>query len=67
MYVPPQQYASDNQQPEGTTGRKEHKNAFWEKASEDPVAYFTLWLVGSTGVLAISTIGLWIVTWRASA
>jgi hypothetical protein len=42
-------------------------HGFWEKAADDPVAYFTLWLVGFTGVLAVSTIGLWIVTWRASA
>ena len=35
---------------------------FWKKAECDPVAYFTLWLVGFTGVLAVSTIGLWIVT-----
>jgi hypothetical protein len=47
---------------------EEGKNpGFWEKAADDPVAYFTLWLVGFTGVLAASTIGLWIVTWRASA
>jgi hypothetical protein len=37
---------------------------FWEKTRCDPIAYFTLWLVGFTGVLAASTIGLWIVTWR---
>ena len=44
----------------------EGKNhGFWEKASCDPTAYFTLWLVAFTGVLAVSTIGLWIVTWRA--
>jgi hypothetical protein len=35
---------------------------FWEKARCDPVAYFTLWLVGFTGVLALSTLGLWIAT-----
>src|SRR5215470_15920908 len=39
--------------------------SFWEKTSNDPVAYFTLWLVGFTGVLAVSTIGLWIVTRRS--
>lgn len=45
---------------------KENENhGFWEKARCDPVAYFTLWLVGFTGVLAVSTIGLWIVTWRS--
>jgi hypothetical protein len=40
--------------------------SFWEKARCDPIAYFTGWLVGFTGVLAFSTIGLWVVTWRAS-
>jgi hypothetical protein len=40
-------------------------HAFWDKAADDPVAYFTLWLVGFTGVLALSTIGLWLVTWRS--
>jgi hypothetical protein len=67
IYVPPQQYAANNQQSEGTPDQKEHKNGFWEKAADDPIAYFTVWLVGFTGVLAVSTIGLWIVTWRASA
>jgi hypothetical protein len=44
---------------------EESKNhGFWEKASCDPTAYFTLWLVAFTGVLAVSTIGLWIVTAR---
>jgi hypothetical protein len=38
---------------------EESKNhGFWEKAGCDPTAYFTLWLVAFTGVLAISTIGL---------
>jgi hypothetical protein len=66
MYVPPQ-HASNNHQSEDAPTHQEHKDGFWEKAADDPVAYFTLWLVAFTGVLAISTIGLWIVTWRASA
>jgi hypothetical protein len=50
-----------------TCSVEESKNhGFWEKASCDPTAYFTLWLVAFTGVLAVSTIGLWIVTWRGS-
>jgi hypothetical protein len=45
---------------------QEEKNyGFWEKARCDPVAYFTAWLVGFTGVLAVSTIGLWVVTWQS--
>lgn len=67
MYTPPSQHASNNQEVEQPAEHHDHKNGFWEKASDDPVAYFTLWLVGFTGVLAVSTIGLWIVTWRASA
>lgn len=43
------------------------QHGFWEKTTNDPTAYFTLWLVVFTGVLAVSTIGLWIVTWRGSA
>ncbi|WP_423414316.1 hypothetical protein RLW55_12015 [Hyphomicrobium sp. B1] len=39
---------------------------FRERLTSDPVAFFTLWLTVFTAVLAISTIGLWIVTWRAS-
>jgi len=66
MYVPPHYHAADNQQANEHPAQQENKNGFWEKAGDDPVAYFTLWLVGFTGVLAISTIGLWIVTWRAS-
>ena len=31
----------------------------------DPVAYFTIWLVVFTGFLAVSTVGLWIVTWQS--
>ena len=42
---------------------EESKNhGFWEKAACDPTAYFTLWLVAFTGVLAVSTIGLGIAT-----
>jgi hypothetical protein len=39
---------------------------FWEKTEDDPTAYFTLWLMVFTGVLATSTMGLWAVTWRSS-
>ncbi len=48
------------------SAEQEKNYGFWEKARCDPVAYFTAWLVGFTGVLAASTICLWIVTWRAS-
>ncbi len=42
---------------------------FWQRATNDPMAIFTLALVGFTGVLAVSTIGLWLATlrlWRSS-
>lgn len=42
---------------------QEEKNyGFWEKTRCDPITYFTAWLVGFTGVLAVSTIGLWVAT-----
>jgi hypothetical protein len=45
------------------------QETFWERTAHDPIAVFNLLLVGFTGVLAFSTIGLWIATvrlWRAS-
>jgi hypothetical protein len=42
------------------------KEPFWQRATDDPVAVFTLALVVFTFVLAVSTIGLWIVTWLGS-
>jgi hypothetical protein len=51
--------------PANKCSAKEEKDyGFWEKTQCDPVAYFTVWLVGFTGVLALSTIGLWWVSWR---
>lgn len=38
------------------------ENSFWERTACDPVAYFTLWLTGFTGLLAVSTVGLWLAT-----
>jgi hypothetical protein len=50
-----------------TAGHKsEECKTLWERTTSDPVAFFTLWLVIFTGVLAVSTIGLWFVTWIAS-
>ncbi len=65
--MPQHHYAEHNNQADEGSPEKDQKHGFWEKTTDDPVAYFTAWLVGFTGVLAISTIGLWIVTWRASA
>jgi hypothetical protein len=55
----------DNSAAQKCSAKESENYDFWEKARCDPIAYFTLWLVGFTGVLAVSTIGLWIVTWRA--
>jgi hypothetical protein len=41
--------------------KRDDSKTFWQKATDDPVAFFTLWLVFFTGVLAVSTIGLWLV------
>ena len=38
--------------------------AFWRWTTHDPVAFYTSVLAIFTGVLSISTIGLWVVTWR---
>src|SRR5437868_9660299 len=46
--------------------KSEECKSLWERTTSDPVAFFTLWLVIFTGVLAASTIGLWIVTARAA-
>jgi len=64
-FLPLQHHYSSDQKKAETSARAESKqHGFWEKAADDPVAYFTLWLVGFTGVLAFSTIGLWFVTNR---
>jgi len=42
-----------------------HKS-LWERTTEDPTAFFTAWVAVFTCVLASSTIGLWVVTWRSS-
>lgn len=34
----------------------ESGKSFWQRTTEDPVAYFTLWLVAFTGVLAVVSI-----------
>jgi hypothetical protein len=44
----------------------ERNETIWERTRNDPTAYFTFWLVIFTGVLAVSTIGLWLVTGTAA-
>jgi hypothetical protein len=57
---------SNNPAAYNCSAEQEKNYGFWEKARCDPVAYFTAWLVGFTGILAVSTIGLWGVTLWAS-
>jgi hypothetical protein len=45
--------------------KSENRKSLWERVTDDAVAFATLCLVGVTGVLALSTIGLWIVTGSA--
>jgi hypothetical protein len=42
------------------------KLSFWQRTSCDPIAYFTLWLMASTAVLGLATIGLWFATIRGA-
>jgi hypothetical protein len=61
-YGPPNDQGTDN------CATEEYKNyGFWEKTRCEPVAYFTAWLVGFTGILGISTIGLWWETKNAAS
>lgn len=61
----PLYYSSRDASAYNCSAQENKDYGFWEKTRCDPVAYFTIWLVGFTGVLAASTIGLWIVTWRS--
>jgi hypothetical protein len=36
--------------------------SFWKKTTEDPVAFFTLWLTLFSGISVVSNVGLWLVT-----
>lgn len=64
--APVPQHAAQDQHPNKCSPEESKNHTFWEKTDCDPVAYFTLWLVGFTAVLAASTIGLWVVTFLAS-
>ena len=45
---------------EAANHKAEGCKTFWERATSDPVAFFTLWLVVFTGGLTISTVMLWL-------
>lgn len=66
LYGVPRDASAHDQTPNKCSAEEGKNHGFWEKADCDPVAYFTLWLVGFTGVLALSTIGLWLATKRAA-
>src|SRR5690242_16803824 len=53
-------HETDTRDPKGEGGK-----SFWERTTDDPVAFFTLWLAIFTAVLSASTIGLWVVSLRA--
>jgi hypothetical protein len=60
LYYGPRTDDSGNQ-----CSRQEEKNyGFWEKTRCDPIAYFTVWLVGFTGVLALVSVGQGILLFR---
>jgi hypothetical protein len=46
-------------------GTSNSTKSLWERITEDQVAFVTFLLVIVTGGLTISTVGLWIVTWRS--
>jgi hypothetical protein len=56
----------DDVAPQKCSAKEIENYSFWEKTRCDPITYLTAWLVGFTGILAFSTIGLWWVTWRGS-
>lgn len=68
MYTPPTYHSADNQQSDQSSESKSlqghEAKSLW--VPEDATGFFTIWIAVFTGVLAISTIGLWIVTWQSS-
>jgi len=42
------------------TSNAEEQKSLWQATTDDPVALFTFWIAVLTGVLAFSTIGLWV-------
>jgi hypothetical protein len=70
LMAPERSLGKTDQHPQPTTqGANDLANAWnvlWEGNMNEPAAFLVLCLVGFTGVLAASTIGLWFVTWRSS-
>jgi len=65
----PPTHQIDNQSGGSGKNNKDNKGkepeTIWQKITRDPVAFTTLCLTAVTGILAASTMGLWIVTARS--
>ena len=60
------QFARQPEYSNQNNGQSKSNKSLWERTTEDPTAFFTAWVAAFTCILAVSTIGLWIVTWRSS-
>lgn len=55
--TPTNQQTNEQRQPENNNSKE--RKSFWQKTTDDPIAFFTLWLVVFTGILgAVSVIQL---------
>ena len=60
-------YSQPNQSTEAAANYQDKPNkTLWQRTTEDPTAFFTLWVAAFTFILAASTIGLWVETRLAS-
>jgi hypothetical protein len=77
QFAVPPEYAKPHESGDGATDHKNNKSepskTVWERIAvlpertiDDPVAFFTAWLVAFTGVLAVSTVFLWSATKRTA-
>jgi hypothetical protein len=48
----------------GSEPESQRSETFWQRTVTDPTAFFTLWVAIFTAFLAVSTIGLWLATYR---
>jgi hypothetical protein len=55
-------YSQTDEKGHADKPKGELRKSFWERTTDDPNAFFALWVAVFTAVLAISTIGLWIAT-----
>lgn len=59
----PNNAAGEHSAPDKTTEAQQPKS-LWQETTADPIALFTFWIAVLTGVLAFSTIGLWVTAIR---